>query len=106
MIKRLLLVFIAAVLVGCGSFVKTETKDVIIYKKEYVYVAVPAHLLKPNKVPSPPDRVLYLDSSMEDKEGLLINYGQDLVTELRMCNADKKSITKIIQEKIKKEPTK
>ena len=101
MLKKFIVLLIAIFITGCGTIVKTEIKEVPVYQIETVYVTVPTHLLKLNTIPSPPKKSVYINSSSDMKEDLMIRYSQSLISELRMCVADKKSITNIMDEKMK-----
>lgn len=101
MLKKFIVLLIAIFITGCGTIVKTEIKEVPVYKIETVYVTVPSHLLKLNTIPAPPKKSVYINASSEMKEDLMIRYSQTLISELRMCVADKKSITNIMNEKMK-----
>ena len=101
MLKKFIIVLVALFITGCGTIVKTEIKEVPVYKIETVYVTVPTHLLKLNTIPSPPKKSVYINASDEVKEDLMIRYSQSLISELRMCIADKKAITNIMDEKMK-----
>ena len=101
MLKKFIVVLVALFITGCGTIVKTEIKEVPVYKIETVYVTVPSHLLKLNTIPSPPKKSVYINASDEVKEDLMIRYSQSLISELRMCVADKRSITNIMNEKMK-----
>lgn len=99
MIKRFLLLLAIAVLAGCGTFAKPIIKEVLVYEVEYVYISVPTHLLKANEVPRPPKRELYINSTVDEKENLLITYSQELINEVKMCNSDKSIISKTLESK-------
>lgn len=101
MLKKFIVLLAALFITGCGTIVKTEIKEVPVYKIETVYVTVPSHLLKLNTIPSPPKKSVYINASDEVKEDLMIRYSQSLISELRMCVADKKAITNIMDEKMK-----
>lgn len=105
MIKNALILFMAMLITGCAGMVKTEIKEVPVYKVEYVYVTVPSHLLKLNPIPAPPGRSVYANASCEVREELLIKYSQELITEMKMCLADKKAITSTMNEKVKSAET-
>lgn len=101
MLKKFLVLFFALFLTACGSLVRTEIKEVPVVRVETVYITVPSQFLKLNKIPTPPARDKYVNSSYEEKEEQLINYSQTLITELKLCVSDKKSITNILNEKAK-----
>lgn len=101
MLKKFIVPLAALLITGCGTIVKTEIKEVPVYKIETVYVTVPSHLLRLNVIPTPPKKSVYINASDDVKEDLLIRYSQSLISELRMCVADKKAITKIMDEKVK-----
>ena len=101
MLKKFIVLLTAIFITGCGTIVKTEIKEVPVYKIETVYVTVPSHLLKLNTIPSPTKKSVYISASSDMKEDLMIRYSQSLISELRMCVADKKSITNIMDEKMK-----
>lgn len=101
MLKRFFVLMVAMLLVACGTTVKTEIKEVPVYQIETVYVTVPSYLLKLNVAPAPPKKSVYVNASDEVKEDLMIRYSQSLISELRMCVADKRAITKIMNEKVK-----
>ena len=101
MLKKFIVLLIAIFITGCGTIVKTEIKEVPVYQIETVYVTVPSHLLKLNTIPTPPKKSVYIKASSDMKEDLMIRYSQSLISELRMCVADKRSITNIMNEKMK-----
>ena len=101
MLKKFIVLLTAIFITGCGTIVKTEIKEVPVYQIETVYVTVPSHLLKLNTIPTPPKKSVYINASSDMKEDLMIRYSQSLISELRMCVADKKSITNIMDEKMK-----
>lgn len=101
MIKRIIFLCAALVLSGCSAIVKTKIKEVPVYRVEYVFLAVPDHMVKPHNLPVPPSVPDYMSLSFEDKEDLLVNYSRDLISELKMCSADKKAIASLIAEKKK-----
>lgn len=100
MLKKFITLMALLLLTGCGTIVKTEIKEVPVYRIETVYVTVPSHLLKLNTIPTPPKRQVYLNATETERAGLVVLYSQSLISELRMCNADKKAITKIMKEKV------
>lgn len=100
MLKKFIVVLVALFITGCGTIVKTEIKEVPVYKIETVYVTVLV-ILKLNTIPSPPKKSVYINASDEVREDLMIRYSQSLISELRMCIADKKAITNIMNEKVK-----
>lgn len=101
MLKKFIVPLAALLITGCGTIVKTEIKEVPVYKIETVYVTVPSHLLKLNTIPSPPKKSVYINASSDVKEDLLIRYSQSLISELRMCIADKRAVANIMNEKVK-----
>ena len=101
MLKKFIVLLIAIFITGCGTIVKTEIKEVPVYQIETVYVTVPSHLLKLNTIPTPPKKSVYINASSDMKEDLMIRYSQSLISELRMCVADKRPITNIMNEKMK-----
>jgi hypothetical protein len=82
-----------------ARLLKLRFKEVPVYQIETVYVTVPSHLLKLNTIPTPPKKSVYINASSDMKEDLMIRYSQSLISELRMCVADKRSITNIMDEK-------
>ena len=102
--NKFLLSLMILLLVGCGSVEKIKIQEVPVYKVRTVYVTVPEQFLKINVIPTPPNKTAYIEASVEDREELLINYSQSLITELKLCVADKKSITATITEKMKDTP--
>ena len=51
MLKKFITLMTILLLTGCGTIVKTEIKEVPVYRIETVYVTVPSHLLKLNTIP-------------------------------------------------------
>lgn len=101
MIKKLILLCVALALTGCSAIVKTKIKEVPVHRVEYVFLTVPTHMLQVNEVPAPPAKNTYASATSDEKEDLLIAYSMELMTQLKMCVADKKAVSRVIVEKNK-----
>lgn len=93
--NKLLLISFLLTLTGCAT--KTVVKEVPVYSTKTVYVSIPEILYKENKIPPPPNREVFINSTGEDREDLLTKYSLSLMKEIKACNADKRSIGELIQ---------
>ena len=101
LIKTTLIVLLALFTTACATKTEIIEKEVPVYVTETVVITVPENLLVVNRVPKPPAKDTYLKADWSNKENLLIKYAKDLEKELLMCVADKRSIKRNIDEKVK-----
>lgn len=80
---KLALLFIIALLTGCS----TLTKEVIVYKKEPVFINTPVQLTSNCLITPPPSKQEYLLASMQKREEYLATYVRSLITDLGVCNS-------------------
>lgn len=66
----ILLIVISTSLLGCSTTIK-EPEKVIVYKVQRVVIAPPEELLQKVVKPRPPEKQVYLDSSLSEREELL-----------------------------------
>ena len=99
MIKRFFLLSLVFALTGCSGIVKTKIKEVPVYKVEYIFLSVPDHILKINDIPVPPKKEDYISATGDVKEDLMMVYSMELMSELKMCIADKHAVVNIMKEK-------
>lgn len=89
---------IAFSLAGCASSQKKELDEKIqvlthlekqmkeVVKVETKVVAPPDELLRPCSVAKPPNRALYMRSTFEKREGLLVEHARDQKIAVDKCN--------------------
>jgi len=95
----LLIVICLAVVVLAGC--TTTPKSVVVTKTEKEVVVIPKHLLFKCKVTPPPNVEIYVNSSIEKREDMLINTNVALYQDLGNCNNQIEEISKFQDRQVK-----
>lgn len=84
--------FISLMFVGCTAQPKAP---IVVTEYKYQTVSIPDTLLETCEVTPPPKKSLYMKGFGEEKESLLVNYIQDLLTDMDNCNSKLSQIKSI-----------
>ena len=98
--SKALIISSVVFITGCSCQALQKENDLLRTQKDIVQtkleaVSIPESFFVTCKVEQPPNKKLYLSSTHEQKESLLINYSKRQLIELRKCN---EVITKIKEQ--------
>lgn len=98
--SKALIISSVVFITGCSCQALQKENDLLRAQKDIVQtkleaVSIPESFFVTCKVEQPPNKKLYLSSTYEQKESLLINYSKRQLIELRKCN---EVITKIKEQ--------
>lgn len=94
--KQLLIFFsICLLLAGC------ETNPVVQYKTQTVLIYPPKELMVKCESDSPPKKSEYIVATTEQKEKLLVDYGNAQTTHLRKCASTVNKIEEYVEKQKK-----
>lgn len=86
--KNIIFILICIFLVGC------DTAPKVTYVDKYIYVKPPDELIKNCTATTPPSKAVYVASTYAQKEQILSEYTNDLLTDISVCNTQWQSFRK------------
>jgi hypothetical protein len=86
--KTIIFIITCIMLAGCDTVPK------VTYVDKYIYVKPPAELLKNCTATIPPGKANYIASTYAQKEQILSEYTNDLLTDISVCNVQWQTIRK------------